>query len=272
MGWDRAIPPGLGLADRILQIVNDYMERRRKASENQDKLILAALESLDELIKLHLKEIDMVVEPILQNGENGFLTTCDNYLELVDNKDLPLQYGRIRGELEGVRYYKKFRKDMNLGKCLEAVLDELGMFQYAAFTLYKPDLDADSITFLSAKVARVSFENAKRLWLLPPDSASSQPDLVKGLVTQIHDGFDMYRWFDEERAYLESLGKTLNEPIISRKDYDIALNSSQLGSHEGLIRIVSMWCRIWKDHVKQHFWGSNIMTAIGQLKAALAAA
>ncbi len=226
------------LLTRVGALLGEYRQRLQARKEQRREQLLTALDMLTDLSALHLKTINEVVRPIVE--ERDFRKTCSRYQQLANNDDLPRGYGEARGVLEAALSLKQFKGGTPDDNPLKILLVQLWHFQHAAFLLKLNSWDiADTL------------EHAKELWELLPTEASRCSDVrTYGLRDTVSADFTtMLDWLRDEHP----------EERLDRLP--------ELKTRDDVVDAARTWCKGWQRHVQVTLYGGRGLNhAIGVVK------
>jgi len=236
--------------------LDNYFKKKEQAKEDRLKELGFILNTLDEIVRLHLEAIDEVAAPILD--ENDFLTTYLRYKELVNNRDLPRGYARTKGFIKSAYSWPEAQKNKKFLEDMKKVRFETRNFQYAAFII-EPEPDEapppGKAGLLCFPVLN-HFSVNKDLFDLYSDPDTSKKDQISNLKSQILGNFPTVFSFLQSKH-----GINPPEPVTKTID-----------TREDLISLNKEWFRAWQQSVHDElFSGDGIDAAISGLRATIIA-
>lgn len=97
----------MSLINLAAQALQKFLDRRNAAEEDVIQNVIVATDVFKELTVLHIKAINSVCSPVLNKSD--LRTTCERYIELVDDPTFPTADGEAYGTIDGVQGKPPFK-------------------------------------------------------------------------------------------------------------------------------------------------------------------
>jgi hypothetical protein len=233
------------LIQNVREMVKAWSNRKDTEREQHWDVLMAAVTTLEKLVREHLEAIKLTTAPVLER--NDLVGTYKNFETLVNNDDLPMGYSKLRGEIRRCSQTRAFSEAAR--SSMVDLLERLRDFQVAAFTLdlYTPDPD-ESKGHLPSIIMLHVFETCTKQLLPILEKPVKSPDDIKtinGLGSWVRSQFG------------ETAG-VYQEPRAGP-----AFESSQQ-----LIDLAKTWCSSWLERVRAPLiLGNGVTSKIGALEA-----
>lgn len=211
---------------------SSFATQRNEARDRQRDEIIATLDYLNELCRLHVAAINTAVEPAILGGD--IQATRDLLWRLGNNPDFPTGYDHAKGILREALTLKRFRSGDERQNPVKDVLFKVTELQYASFLLRKsPNEHGEPELVYGSRVLPDGFQAAIRL---------------RDLLKETKESGEIEALKDEMKQAFQDFGFGMQPPPISSE-------IEAVHSEQDVIAVVQRWCRAWQVHVQTKLYG-----------------
>jgi hypothetical protein len=234
------------LFSSVSEALSSFAKRQSEARDRQRELILASLDFLKDLCRLHVEAINAVVNPIVQSGDIS--ETHELLWKLVNNPDFPTGYDEAKGILTAALDLRQFRGGTVDDNPVKSVLERVTNLQHACFLRGRTN-GRPTIKYYSWDMTE-GFSAAVELQQL----IEGELGLRSGEVTTLKERM--------QQTFGQDFGFEIEDSPIS-SDIEEAQNA------QDVMRVVEKWCKGWQRHVQRTLY-NHVARSISSLEMAIA--